>query len=443
MTSPRPVPLMVAPFQLDALDPPDTAGPKRKGRHAAKPAKKRWSWFRTFLVLVLVLILGAAGFVVVRLSSPVAAATVTPVLSPEVTVPESATSLPWTTVGQSAISVPSLAIAQKAGAEVPVPVASLTKIMTAYVILEDHPLAVGESGPDITMTQADVTDYDIDTQQDEANAAITVGEVLTEQQMLQGLLVHSANDFADALAVWDAGSIPAFVIKMNQTAAHLAMTQTTYADASGFSDNSVSTASDVLIVAARAMAIPAFAAIVKMPTVTLPVAGTLGTYTPLLGYLGVIGVKSGFTTKAGGCDVMAVERVVDGHQVMILTAVTGQVGTDQPNVLLVAGVAALTLADAVTNEFGSLELVHPGAVVAQVSANGHTVPAVASHGVNVLTWPGAVYRRNLVTHQVVKPGDAAGTRAGSILVTLGTTHVVVPARLGTTLPKETLLQRLF
>ena len=190
------------------------------------------------------------------------------------------------------------------------------------------------------------------------------------------------------------------------------MTQTTYADASGFSDNSVSTASDVLIVAAKAMAIPAFAAIVKMPTVTLPVAGTLTTYTPLLGYLGVIGVKSGFTTKAGGCDVMAVERVVGGHTVTILTSVTGQVGTDQPNVLLVAGVATLTLADAVTNELGSLDLIHAGALVAHASANGHSVGVVAGHTVSVLTWPGIVYRRTVVAGRAVKPGDKVGTRAG-------------------------------
>ena len=46
-----------------------------------------------------------------------------------------------------------------------------------------------------------------------------------------------------------------------------------------------------------------------MPSITLPVAGTVSTYTPLLGIQGVIGVKSGFTTQAGGCDVLAVMRV--------------------------------------------------------------------------------------------------------------------------------------
>ena len=130
---------MVAPFQLAALDGTEASAPKHKGRHAATPAKRRWSWFRTFLVLCLVILLVAAGFVVIRLRSPLAAATVTSALSPTVTVPQSAHSLPWAATGQSAISVPALGVAEKAGTEVPVPVASLTKIMTAYVILEDHP----------------------------------------------------------------------------------------------------------------------------------------------------------------------------------------------------------------------------------------------------------------------------------------------------------------
>ena len=53
---------------------------------------------------------------------------------------------------------------------------------------------------------------------------------------------------------------------------------------------------------------------VQMPSVTLPVAGTISTYTPLLGFDGVIGVKSGFTTAAGGCDVLAVEQTSTGSR---------------------------------------------------------------------------------------------------------------------------------
>ena len=84
----------------------------------------------------------------------------------------------------------------------------------------------------------------------------------------------------------------------------------------------------------------------SMSSVTLPVAGTISTYTPLLGVQGVIGVKSGFTTAAGGGDVLA----VDAHRARqvrcsLLAAVTGQTG---PVVLAQAGLHALALVDAVS-----------------------------------------------------------------------------------------------
>ncbi len=144
--------------------------------------------------------------------------------------------------------------------------------------------------------------------------------------MLGGLLVHSADNYADLLARWDAGSIPAFVAKMNADASRLGMDHSHFADASGVDPGSESTASDLLKVAAPDMANAAFASMVKMSSVTLPVAGTISTYTPLLGLEGIIGVKSGFTTAAGGCDVLAVVRTVHGEPVLLLAAVTGQQG---------------------------------------------------------------------------------------------------------------------
>ena len=105
------------------------------------------------------------------------------------------------------------------------PVASLTKMMTAYLVLTDHPLSATEQGPSFTMTAADVADWDNAVDTDQSNVEVALGEVLTERQLLEGLLVHSANNFADILAEWDAGSMAAFVTKMNATALTLGMTQ--------------------------------------------------------------------------------------------------------------------------------------------------------------------------------------------------------------------------
>ncbi len=392
------------------------------------------------LTVVAALVVAAVAVALVRLAAPTPVAAVTDTMASSVHVASTPVALPWPTTGQAAIAVPSVGVDVPSGPETPVPIASLTKMMTAYVILHDHPLLVGQNGPNITMAQTDVDDFDNDTVEDEANAQVAAGEVLTERQLLEGLLVHSANNFADTLARWDAGSIPAFVAKMNSTAAQLGMDHTHYADPSGFDQGSQSTAGDLLKVAAPDMENPTFAGIVTMSSVNLPVAGTISTYTPLLGFQGVIGVKSGFTTAAGGCDVVAVMRTVHGQPTLILSAVTGQTG---PNVLFDAGFIALNLANNAATSLGVTPVVRAGEVVAHVSVAGHTVAAAAATTGDVVSWPGVSGDRVLVDGKALAAGAKRGRRIGSVVIVLGTQRVVVPVALRGDLPKPTMLQRLF
>jgi serine-type D-Ala-D-Ala carboxypeptidase (penicillin-binding protein 5/6) len=440
---------MLAPIHLDSLaappehpvEPPVTP-PARRARHAGamQMSTERRSRRRLIGLIAVVIVVVASIFVVVRLSARVPDAAITSTMRPTLAVASSSVSIPWPLTGEAAVAVPAIGIDMPSGSESPVPVASLTKMMTAYIILRDHPLALGQNGPDITINQAELNDYDSDTVNDEANAQVMLGEVLTERQLLGGMLVHSANNYADTLAMWDAGSIPNFVAKMNHTASQLGMYNTHYADPSGFNQGSQSTADDLLKVAAPDMSNPVFAGFVRMPAITLPVAGTISTYTPLLGIQGVIGVKSGFTTKAGGCDVLAVVRQVHGRPVLVLTAVTGQTG---PNVLVEAGLQALNLANATAQAVGATSFVHSSEVVAHVTAAGHTVDAVAQSTGNLLSWPGVRARLVLVTTRRVDPGAKRGTRIGSVVVALGTQRVVIPVHLTSDLPKESIFQRLF
>ncbi|MGA2305442.1 MAG: hypothetical protein ABSH29_14730 [Acidimicrobiales bacterium] len=443
MSSPDPAPLMVAPFHLGSLEQaadgakaPNRPPPVPPARHARRRRSRR----RVVMALAVVVVLVIAAVAVVRLEAPTPVAAVTDMVAPTVRAASSPVVLPWPTTGQAAVAVPSVGVDVTSGPETPVPIASLTKMMTAYVVLHDHPIGPAQNGPSVTMSQTDVNDFDNDTVEDEANAQVTAGEVLTERQLLEGLLVHSANNFADTLARWDAGSIPAFVAKMNSTAAQLGMDHTHYADPSGFDPGSQSTAGDLLKVAGLDMENPTFAGIVKMSSVTLPVAGTISTYTPWLGFQGVIGVKSGFTTAAGGCDVVAVMRMVHGQPTLVLSAVTGQTG---PSVLLVAGFIALNLADHASTFIGATPLVRAGEVVAHVSVAGHTVAATAARTAHVLSWPGVSADQVLVDGNTIVAGAKRGRRIGSVVIALGTQRVVVPVALRGDLPKPTVLQRLF
>ncbi len=447
MSPEKPAPLMVAPFRLDSLreppDEPSEPGRRAERRGVATRQRRRHRRRRVLvpLVVLAVLVVAAGAFVGVRLSAAAPAPAVSSaLLAGSVQMPAKTVPLPWPATGQGAVAIPSIGVEASSGPEQPVPVASLTKLMTAYVILRDHPLGANEAGPSITVTQADVDDYNHDTVSDDSNAQVTVGEQLTEQQVLGGLLVHSADNYADLLAVWDAGSIPAFVTKMNAAAAALGMQHSHFADASGLAPQSMSTAADILKVAGPDMANPVVASIVRNTSVTLPVAGTISTYTPLLGLQGTIGVKSGFTNAAGGCDVLGVIRSVHGHPTLLLAAVTGQTGVaalDQ------AGLHGLALVNAMQPVIGTTTMLRSGVVAAHVAAAGKTVGARTTGSVSMLTWPGV--RATRVFHPVRHLSAQArrGANVGSVVVRVGTQRVTVPVQLSRDIPQRSLLQRLF
>jgi D-alanyl-D-alanine carboxypeptidase (penicillin-binding protein 5/6) len=433
---------MVAPFRLDSLHEPAAPVPPapEHGRHAGPSHRRRHRGRRAFLLALLLLVVAAGGFVGVRLRATEPAPVVTASLTRTIQVPAQSVTLPWPTTGQAAVAVPSIGVDVASGPEKAASVASLTKLMTAYVVLHDHPLALGQPGPTITVTQAEVDDYDSATVNDDSNAEVTLNEQITEAQVVGGMLVHSADNFADLLATWDAGSIPAFVAKMNATAARLGMDNSHFADASGVDPGSMSTASDLLKVAAVDMANPTFASMVKLSSITLPVAGTISTYTPLLGLQGVIGVKSGFTSQAGGGDVLAVDRTVHGKSVLLLAAVTGQTG---PVVLAQAGLHALALVDALGPLIGSTEVLPANQLVAHVSQAGSRRGATTSSSVSMLTWPGVSATRVFVPARHLADQARRGTRVGTVVVTVGGQTVDVPVRLRGDIPPQTLLQRLF
>jgi D-alanyl-D-alanine carboxypeptidase (penicillin-binding protein 5/6) len=215
-------------------------------------------------------------------------------------------------------------------------IASVAKVMTAYLVLRDHPLRPGQDGPTITLTDADVADTDRRRGQRESVVSVAAGERLTERQALQALLLPSANNIAAALARWDAGSADRFVARMNATARSLGMTHTRYTDPSGYDDATVSTAADQVRIVDRAMRLPVFASTVATPSATLPVAGTVHNTNTLLGHNGFVGVKTGSTDAAGGCFAFRAIRWIDGKRTTITGVVLGQPGHDR----IAAGLAA-------------------------------------------------------------------------------------------------------
>jgi D-alanyl-D-alanine carboxypeptidase (penicillin-binding protein 5/6) len=242
----------------------------------------------------------------------------------------------WPAYGQAAFIRTGQAHIQAGPNQHAAPIASVAKVMTAYLVLQDHPLRLGQDGPTIRFTDDDVADTDRRRGQHESIVSVAAGERLSERQALQALLIPSANNIAAVLARWDAGSEDRFVARMNATARSLGMTHTRYTDPSGYDDGTMSTAADQVRVLDRAMRLPVFASIVATPSVWLPVAGIVRNTDTLLGYNGFVGVKTGSDDAAGGCFAFRAIRWIHGKRTTITGVVLGQPGRDQ----IAAGLAA-------------------------------------------------------------------------------------------------------
>jgi serine-type D-Ala-D-Ala carboxypeptidase (penicillin-binding protein 5/6) len=230
--------------------------------------------------------------------------------------------------------------------EQPVPIASLAKVMTAYLTLERYPLSGGQNGFAIIVSGAAAQAVAEDRADGQSVVAVHAGEQLTERQLLEALLIPSGNNIAEMLAAQVAGSDASFVAEMNADARALGMDHTIYTDPSGFDPSTVSTAADQLRVFERAMRFPVFRQIVSMASVTLPVAGTLTNYDPLIaeGYAG----KTGSDSEAKGCLAFFTAVTAGGRRQTAVGVVLGQgQGSDTPALLAAAGGAAEQLVDSV------------------------------------------------------------------------------------------------
>ena len=301
---------------------------------ARTTSRRALTLFAGLLVLSTVIaVFGAA------LSSSVAASAAELHLQQRGVLSDAVADTVWPPYGQAAFIETGRSQIETGPNQHPAPIASVAKVMTAYLVLRDHPLQLGQEGPTITLTDADVADTDRRAARDESVVPVAAGERLTELQALQALLLPSANNIAAVLARWDAGSLDRFVARMNATARSLGMADTRYTDPSGFDDSTVSTASDQVRIVVRAMRQPVFARIVATRSVWLPVAGTVHNTDRLLGHDGFVGVKTGSDKAAGSCFAFRAIRSLRGTRTTITGVVLGQPGDDPVGAGLMAAAA--------------------------------------------------------------------------------------------------------
>ncbi len=385
------------------------------------------------VLLVIVIILGVVQFV-----RPVPKPVVVPTVS-SLRVPGSRPALPWPNSGEAAVAVQGIGQMGSFGGDQPVPIGSVAKVMTALLVLEKHPLALGAQGPSVTVTAQQAAAYQAIANTAQSLVPVRAGEKLTEYEMLQALLIPSGNNIATMLAQWIAGGQKDFVRMMNHRAKQLGLTHTTYADASGLSQQTVSTAVDQLRLAETAMKNPVLAQIVDQPQVVLPVAGLVYNYNHEVTHQGVIGVKTGSTQAAGGCYVVAANRKVAGRDMVVMAAVFGQ-STAEPLALAITD--GLKLVNSAATQVRPVTVFARGAQVAVVSTPWRgKQPVVADGGVRFLGWPGLAATVRLKAVTPATPA-APGTTVGRLTAQLGEQREAVPVKLAGPLPAPTLRWRM-
>ncbi|MEO9048478.1 MAG: hypothetical protein ABI334_02565 [Candidatus Dormiibacterota bacterium] len=328
--------------------------------------------------------------------------------------------LPWPSTGAAAVGASGLGLIATSGDVSPVPAASAAKVMTALVLLADKPITGGNLGPTLIISDQDVATYAADLADQQSVVPVVAGEQLNEYQALEALLIPSGNNIAETLARWDAGSVSTFVARMNQRAASLHLTKTTFADPAGVSTQTVSTPTDLVALGMAAMQQDVLAQIVGTPQTTLPVAGLVYNVNGALGQRGIIGIKTG--VNAGATFLFAASATVDGQPLTLFGCVMGQ-----PTLAM-----AFDAADALIRTMqGSLKMrpiFSRGDVVgAYDTVWGSHANLVATRDLTMVEWPGMIVHEQLQTTTPVVDGPvASGTPAGTLHVVLGDQQGDVP-----------------
>jgi serine-type D-Ala-D-Ala carboxypeptidase (penicillin-binding protein 5/6) len=314
----------------------------------------------------------------------------------------------------------------ESGSADPVPIASISKVITALVVLDRHPLELGEEGPTITFTSKDVQLYYSYLRDNGKIEPVRSGISLTQHQVMQLTLVASANNYAASLVNWAFGSEAEYAAAANAWLAAHGLTHTSMSDATGMSPQNTSTAADLVELGKLALSNPVVSELVSTKHISIPGVGEIDNTNDLLGENGVRGIKTGTLDEAGACLLFAADYQIGSETVTVVGVMLG--GKDHPSLdadirALLGGVAAgFHEVDLVTagQQFGSYTTIW-----------GDSAQIVATQNASLLVWSATTITVLIEAHPL---GLAeAGTDVGKLTFSAGSEVVTVPLEIDTTI----------
>lgn len=374
---------------------------------------------------IAVAVLGVGIYTPVTLLAPVptVAAEVAPVA--EQAQPAAAVATPGFGVsGIAAIDEPGVLAAVDDGAAHPI--ASISKTITALVVLQAKPMTADDDGATITLTEQDAAFSDWQAANGGSAEPATAGVVMTQRDVLELMLLPSANNYAQTLAAWAFGSEAAYVDAARAWLVEHGMTSTTINDASGYDDGNVSTVTDLLTLGRLVLADPVLAPIVGSTSADVPDIGTIVNSNALLGTDGVDGIKTGTAPLAGACLLFSADLAIGSQTVTVVGVVLGGASHAE----LRESVTALIRS--VAAGYREVPVVTAGAAYADYGQVwGDTADAVAAEDATLLVWSDTP----ITTTVAVEPVSLAdaGAEVGSVTVHAGTRSISVPLVLDATI----------
>jgi D-alanyl-D-alanine carboxypeptidase (penicillin-binding protein 5/6) len=356
-----------------------------------------------------VVILGIGIYGPATLLGPLPAASVSRLALDE---PEPATPPALPAAGASAVTLAATgAPFAAAGTAEALPMASITKTITALVVLDKHPLGENSPGQTVPITSDDYLSY-IDYR-DAGTRTVTVytADAWTEREMIQAMLLGSSNNHADTLARWAFGSVDDYVVAANAWLTENGLADTVVVDATGLSDRSVGTAADLARLSALALETPAVATVLSEPVTGLPSRRGVINTTTYMPENGVIGISRSYTDAAGICLQFGLDVHVEGTEepLRVYGVFLGQPDWDT----LDAGMLALV--ESAKAGVSTQPVIAEGTPVATLTtAWGDSARGVAGLSPAELRWGQVTPKVTVDTEPVTTAG--AGTTIGSILV---------------------------
>ncbi|MGO1412496.1 MAG: D-alanyl-D-alanine carboxypeptidase family protein, partial [Microbacterium sp.] len=203
------------------------------------------------------------------------------------------------------------------------PMASITKLVSVLMVLDQQPLESGEQGPSYAFTWDDQNAYWGYASRGESRLEVPVDGSLTQYQMLQGVLLGSANNWIDRLVIETFGSIEEFAAQAPAWLEDNGLTSMTVVQPSGIDWDNTSSPADVARLGALALEHPVVAEIVQQKEVELPGAGLVENSNPLIDDEGVVGLKTGTLLNNSNL-VVAKEVDSEGETVTVVASILGQ-----------------------------------------------------------------------------------------------------------------------